>query len=1112
MKSNLRLATGAAFLLSALTFLTLSLPTSHPTVPAKNAVAPKANFAQLPLSFEANEGQTDSQVRYLARGAGYTIFLTEKDAVIKLQDRQGDGAVRRFKVAGASEHAPIDARDQLTGKSNYFIGNDPTKWRTNIPMFSQVRYAGVYPGVDLVYHGNQRQLEYDFVVAPGAHPRAITLNCEGADKIDINRDGDLVLRVAEKEVLFRKPLVYQEINGARHEVAARYVLKDKLSAGFEVAQYDTTKPLVIDPVLAYSTYLGGTGNETAQAIAVDATGSAYAAGYTNSLDFPVTAGAYQTTFASNNGLGNPDGYIAKLNPAGNTIVYATYLGGTCTDIIYGIAVDAAGEAYVTGQSGSGINPQSGMPDCGPFSGPFIAFPQMNPFQAYAGTGDAFITKLNAAGNGLIFSSFLGGTGSEFGRAIAVDPFGNAYATGETISGNFPTTPLAYQTLNNGGEDAYVTKVSPVGTLLYSTYLGGGDLDSGRGITADALGNAYITGVTASGSINACGNVENPPAFPTTAGAYQTSIAPSQCSPCGLCCTPNNIQCIPNLMDAFVTKMNSTGTALVYSTYLGGGIDAIPFGSSAVDEGHAIAVDSSGNAYVTGRTTASNFPTLNAVQPTYGGGSQPEGDAFVTKLNASGSALVFSTYLGGASYDEGNGIAVDAAGEAFVAGTGGGNGFPAVDQIPPPGPTPPPIPGFTPAPPYGGFVTKFSASVNPLIYSTGIFATTTGKSVAIDPLANAYITGDTQGGIQTVNPAQPTYAGGGDAYVIKLGPACVTPPANMISWWQGENNTIDIISGNNGTWIGTPTYATGEVNTAFSFDGTSQYIDVGNPPSHQLTNQVTIDGWIYPTANKNDVVYFGKTAYGDNEYVLIFQFNELTGMIQEGIVGSAFVPPLNQWSHIALTYDGTIAKLYANGVVVGTLVTSVTMHTAQKFFIGGRDLDPFGRHFLFPGLIDEVEVFGRALTDVEIAAIFAAGSAGKCVPQATPTPTPTPTPNLCANVTCTASDQCHDVGTCDPQSGMCSNPQKANGSACNDGDACTQSDTCQSGTCVGSNPVTCTASDQCHDAGTCDPSTGTCSNPQKANGTSCNDGNACTQTDSCQSGTCVGSNPVTCTAS
>src|SRR5712691_9414950 len=302
MKTNIRPAVAAAFFLSALAFLTFWLRTSPPSIPVKNAATLKTAFARLPLSFEENAGQTDLQVRYLARGAGYTIFLTEKDAVIKLQDRQGDGAVLRLKVASANEHAQIEARNQLAGKSNYFIGNDPTKWRANIPMFSQVRYAEVYPGVDLVYHGNQRQLEYDFVVAPGAEPRAITLNCEGADKIDINHDGDLVLRVAEKEVLFRKPLVYQDINGRRREVAARYVLKEKLSAGFEVAAYDTNKPLVIDPVVVYSTYLGGSGNETAQAIAVDATGSAYVAGYTNSLDFPVTMRAFQTSGNSNNGL------------------------------------------------------------------------------------------------------------------------------------------------------------------------------------------------------------------------------------------------------------------------------------------------------------------------------------------------------------------------------------------------------------------------------------------------------------------------------------------------------------------------------------------------------------------------------------------------------------------------------------------------------------------------------------------------------------------------------------------------------------------------------------------------------------------------------------------
>ena len=389
-------------------------------------------------------------------------------------------------------------------------------------------------------------------------------------------------------------------------MAARYVLDGKLGAGFEIAAYDRNRPLVIDPVLVYSTYLGGSGAETAQAIAVDAAGNAYVAGYTNSLDFPVTPGAFQTTSNSDPGLGNVTGFITKLNPAGNQIVYATYLGGSCTDIIYGIAVNALGEAYVTGMSGSGVNPQTNMPDCSPLQNPFIGFPQVNAFQSYGGLTDAFVTKLNAAGNGLIFSSFLGGSSSEFGHAITVDATGNAYIAGDTLSANFPTTPGAFQALNGGGVDAFVTKVGPLGAMIYSTFLGGGDLDRGFGIAVDTLGNAYVTGVTGSGSINGCGQVQNPPVFPTTPGAYQTSIAPSASSSCMCCCPPDNIQYTPNLFDAFVTKLNSTGTALVYSTYLGGG--------AAYDEGHSIAVDSSGNAYVTGAAGSTNFPTLNAVQP------------------------------------------------------------------------------------------------------------------------------------------------------------------------------------------------------------------------------------------------------------------------------------------------------------------------------------------------------------------------------------------------------------------------------------------------------------------------------------------------------------------
>src|SRR6267143_3896523 len=606
MNTKIRFAAVAAFFLSAVLFLTLSIRTSHPPVLAKNAATLRTAFAQLPLSFEANAGQTDSQVRYLARGAGYTIFLTANATVLSLQDRQHENAVIRLHLNGANAAAKIEPIDQLPGKSSYFIGNDPKEWRTDVPLFSKVRYENVYPGIDVVYHGSQRQLEYDFVVAPGADPNAIKLDFQGADKIDIDDAGDLLLHVRGGELYLRKPVVYQVINGARREVKGNYVLKQKSRVGFEVAKYDASKALVIDPVILYSTYLGGGGNEDGYGIAVDALGAAYVTGHTNSLNFP-TMNAYQATLGDDSATsGNGDAFVTKYD-ANGVLVYSTYLGGSCTDIGFGIAVNAAGEAYITGTTGSGINPQSQMPDCSPLNNPFKEFPQVHAFQNYAGSSDAFVTKLNAAGNDLIYSSFLGGGGSEFGRAIAVDARGNAYVTGDTISKspqttNFPTTPGAFQTSNAGGEDAFVSKITydpltSTTSLAYSTYLGGGSLDSGRGITVDALGNAYVTGTTGSGAVDVCNNPDPfaQPAFPTTPNAYQTAMAPSPVNPncVGPCCLT------PNIFDAFVSKINPAGggaSDLVYSTYLGGETQAVQ-STSAFDEGHAIALDKTGNVYV-----------------------------------------------------------------------------------------------------------------------------------------------------------------------------------------------------------------------------------------------------------------------------------------------------------------------------------------------------------------------------------------------------------------------------------------------------------------------------------------------------------------------------------
>jgi hypothetical protein len=368
MNSKMRFAVTAVLVLSGLMVVMMALQSRHEKS-ATNVVEVRPTFAQVPLAFEVNAGQTDAGVSYLARGSGYTFFLTPNDAVMKLQDRRGDGAVLRLKLAGANKDPQVDGLDRLSGVSNYFIGNDPSKWRTNVPLFSEVHYAAVYPGIDLLYHGNQRQLEYDFILAPGADPRVIRLAVEGADKIEPGKDGELLLHVGAKEVSFQKPFVYQEINGEQKEVAARFAVDDKQGVGFEIAQYDTSRTLIIDPVFLYSTYLGGSGSENGYSIAVDPSGSAYVTGSTNSFNFPVTSGAPQGTQPSDPANGNPSAFVTKFDSNG-ALVYSTYLGGSCTDIGYGIAVDAAGEAYVTGTTGSGVNPQSGMPDCGPNNNSF----------------------------------------------------------------------------------------------------------------------------------------------------------------------------------------------------------------------------------------------------------------------------------------------------------------------------------------------------------------------------------------------------------------------------------------------------------------------------------------------------------------------------------------------------------------------------------------------------------------------------------------------------------------------------------------------------------------------------------------------------------------------
>ena len=675
------------------------------------------SYGKLPLSFEANQGQQDQPVKFLSRGRGYNLFLTNREAVLVLTKSEKpapakklthptfaqkkpkrQSTVLRTQFVAANPAAKVTGEEELPGKINYLIGQDPTKWRTGVATYAKVRYEQVYPGIDLVYYGNQRQLEYDFVVGPGGDPAHIRMKLAGAQKMSLDAQGELVVQTAGGRVRWKQPEIYQEVDGQHRSVEGRYVLRAGHELGFAVAAYDTARPLIIDPVLVYSTYLGGSDIDEGNGIAVDTSGNAYIIGYTESGDFPTTAGAFQTTYG-----GGPDAFVTKLNPTGSGLVYSTYLGGSDYDYGGGIAVDTSGNAFVTGLTFSSNFPTT-----------------LGAFQMTYGGADAFVTKLNPTGSGLVYSSYLGGSGLEEGNAIAVGDSGNAYITGYTGSGDFPTTAGAFQTAFRGLSDVFVTEVSSTGSgLVYSTYLGGSDIDRGYGIAVDTSGNAYVAGFTESGD------------FPTTAGAFQTALSGGY--------------------DAFVTKLNPTGSGLVYSTYLGG---------SDYDYGGGIAVDTSGNTFVTGITFSANFPTTaGAFQTTLDGQ-----DVFVTELNPAGSGLVYSTYLGGSDYDYGGGsIAVDISGNAYVAGSTYSSDFPTTA-----GAFQTTLGGDDDA-----FVTELNPTGSGLVYSTylGGSGNDEGYPIAVDTSGNFYVTGRTYSSNfpTTLGAFQTLPDGSEDVFVAQFSP-------------------------------------------------------------------------------------------------------------------------------------------------------------------------------------------------------------------------------------------------------------------------------------------------------------------------------------------------------
>ncbi len=927
---------------------------SRPDSAARTSI--EQAYGKLPMRFETNQGQTDSRVKFLASGSSYSLFLTDDEAVLRLQS-----AVLRMRLAGANRKPHVSGTERLQTASNYFIGNDPRTWRTNVANYARVKYEAVYPGVDLIWYGKEQQIEHDFVIAPGADPGRIKLSFAGADSMAIDAEGALALRVDDDDVRLLKPVAWQEANGRRREIACNYRISERNQIEFQLGEYDAGQALVIDPVLVYSTYFGGTGVESGLGIAVDESGSAYVCGSTASTDFPA-----QNGIQPNKGPGSTsDAFVLKLNPGGSSAVYATYLGGGGDDTAFSIAVDAAGAAYVAGETGA--------PDF-----PTTAGARQ---RSLAGANDAFVTKLNPSGTVLVYSTLIGGNNFDRAYGVAVDASGNAYLAGQTDSTDFPTagsttsrsgaplfksansaanwnasdngltagfvqaiaidpanpnnlyigsttgvfksadggaqwsfagaapgasgarpliTTLAldpktattvylgttagfFKSVNGGqsfepkNSGLPATSVSAIAidpmtttTIYAGTFSGayrsadGGEswtpINSGlsdrppsqggtlvvrklvldpvnrttlyagtiRGVFKTADGGAnwapassglssglpfgpdilalaidptnpgtLYAGTLSSGAVaykttnGGAGwqrsdnglrieingvNALSPPAsfaidplaastvyagnaqgvFKSVDGGATWSLSSEGVSSRTVTALAVNPANPPILFagtniggDAFVAKLNPSGSSLVYSRYLGG---------SEFENARGIAVDGAGNAWVTGTTDSSNFPTANPIQPAFA----QFGDAFVTKINASGSALIFSSYLGSNISDFGYGIALDGAGAAYVTGYTSGRNFPTVNAIR----------GNFAGGSFDAFVSKLKADGSALEYSTylGGAANDFGFAVAVDDGGNAWIAGQTAStDFPSSNTLQP-FGGIADAFVTRINPA------------------------------------------------------------------------------------------------------------------------------------------------------------------------------------------------------------------------------------------------------------------------------------------------------------------------------------------------------
>ena len=640
----------------------------------------------VPLFFIENHGQVPGSVRFMVKGSGITAYFSPSEVLYR-----AGGKAARIEFPGASYSVPEGA-GQLPGHANFLRGK-PEEWVTDVSLFGGVVYRNLYPGIDLRYSAEGRNLKSQFEVSPGSDPSVVLMRYGDASGLSVSETGELLVPLNGQLLREAAPFVFQNAGGKRVPVEGRFVLAGAGTVRFVIGPYDHSLPLVVDPSLSYSTFLGGSSANAATAMAVDVNGDAYLTGFTSSYNFPAV-----NPEQSSNAGGN-EVFVVKLNGVGNGLVYSTYIGGSGDDRGFGIAVDANGSAFVTGSTTS------------------HNFPTRFPIQsAMLGGKNAFVLKLSPAGNYLTFSTYLGGSGSDAGNGIALDPSGNAYVVGDTTSVNFPATVL--QRSNKGGQDAFVASIGSDGShLLYSTYLGGSGVDHGAAIAVDSSGEAYVTGSTFS------------PDFPV-ASAFQKNNAGGQ--------------------DAFVAKLAAGGSALTFSTYLGGSAGSV----GSPEAGQGIALDASGNAYVAGVTGSANFPVLNAVQSSLDSGL----DAFVSKLSPTGT-LLYSTYLGGSGIDVGNAIAVSSSGNAYVVGYTASTDFPVQGAV-----------QTANGGDYDAFVTELSPSGNSLLFSTylGGSGSDTATAVAVDSAGSIYVAGWTLSNyFPLANPYQSVNTDNYAAFVSKI---------------------------------------------------------------------------------------------------------------------------------------------------------------------------------------------------------------------------------------------------------------------------------------------------------------------------------------------------------